>query len=77
MTRPAAAIAPKTHPFFSTCSAAPVEAGPDGVETPDEPAGCVLVTVSVAVRMPVAVVTPLLVDSERDSVLETEEETEA
>jgi hypothetical protein len=77
MTRPAAAIAPKTHPFFSTCSAAPVETGPDDVESPDEPAGCVLVTVSVAVRMPVAVVTPLLVDSAGDSVLKTEEGIEA
>lgn len=77
MTRPAAAIAPKTHPLFSTCAAAPVDTGPDEVETLDEPADCVLVTVSVAVRMPVAVVTPLLVDSAADSVLEAEEETEA
>lgn len=62
MTKPAAAMTPMTHPFLSMCSAAPVDAVPDEVETPDEPAGCVLVTVSVAVRMPVAVVTALSVE---------------
>lgn len=51
-----------THSVVLMCSAAPVDAVPDGVETPEEPAGCVLVIVSVAVWMPVAVVTPLLVD---------------
>lgn len=62
MTRPAAAMPPMTHPFFSMCSAAPVDAVLDEVETPDEPADCVLVILLVAVRMPVAVVTALLVD---------------
>lgn len=75
--RPAAAIAPMTHPFFSTCLAAPVDIGANDVETPDDSADCVMVAVSVAVRMPVAVVAPLLVDSAVDSVLETEEGTEA
>ncbi|KAH0358273.1 hypothetical protein KCU83_g635, partial [Aureobasidium melanogenum] len=68
MTRPAAAMTPMIQLFFSTCSAAPMETGPDDVEAPDDSADCVLVTVSVAVGMPVAVVTPLLVDSESDSI---------
>lgn len=63
-------MAPMTHSFFLTCSAAPVDTVSDEVETPDEPAGCVLVTVSVAVRMPAAVATALSVDLAADSVLE-------
>lgn len=72
MMRAAAAIAPMTRPLFSTCPAAPVEAGPDEVGPV-----CVLVTVSVAVRMgPVALRTVVPVEFTTGPEPETEAGTE-
>jgi hypothetical protein len=72
MRRPAAAIAPMTKPLFSTYPAAPVEVALDEVGPV-----CVLVTVSVAVRMgPVAVTTVVPVDFTTDSEPDIEAEAE-